>query len=42
VNSFVTDLCGDHGKDNPNGKIKITLPAIEEKKPGSGCKGGKN
>jgi hypothetical protein len=29
---FVTALGGDSGKSNPNGKIKITLPSVEDEK----------
>jgi hypothetical protein len=32
VSNFVSDLCGDPGKNNPNCKIKITLQGAGKKK----------
>jgi Ca2+-binding RTX toxin-like protein len=33
VNSFLTTLAGNNGQNNPNGNIKITLPAPEDEMP---------
>jgi Ca2+-binding RTX toxin-like protein len=41
VKSFVTDQCGDLGKNRPNEQIKIALPAVETGRQGSGNRGGK-
>jgi Ca2+-binding RTX toxin-like protein len=38
VTGFVTDLGGNNGKENPNAKIKIALPAHGDNKPKKGGK----
>jgi Ca2+-binding RTX toxin-like protein len=38
VTGFVTDLCGNNGTENPNDKIKITLPDPGDNKPKKGGK----
>jgi Ca2+-binding RTX toxin-like protein len=41
VKSFVTDQCGDLGKNRPNEQIKIVLPALETARQGSGNRADK-